>query len=196
MHPTVSQQSILCPEWPSPWERTHLKHGIDVFLWLQRQGNLIYLVSLKRGKFWGYIRPKTRKHDLNQNNVGPKRGKPDFVWPKTGKSAGHIRAQTVKHGFHENNVGSKRRRSNIVRPKTRKLLKAEKLAGHIRPKTGKHDFDQNQENHKNLGLFPRAHWGRGLMVLLILNPPAIFSLSPSLCMVWNATRNRKEVRCL
>ena len=43
MHPKVSQQSILCPEWPSPLERTHLKHGIDIFLWPQRQGNLYTL---------------------------------------------------------------------------------------------------------------------------------------------------------
>ena len=131
-----------------PWRE--LIENMALIFFFDRRDRETYIPCItKKGNFWGYIRPKTRKHDLNQNNVGPKRGKPDFVWPKTGKPAGHIRPQIVNHDFHQSNVGSKTRSSNIVRPKTRKLLNAGKLAGHIRPKTGKHDFDQNQENHKN-----------------------------------------------
>lgn len=49
----------------------------------QKQGNLI-LIDQKR-KFAGHVRPETGKHDLNQNNVGLKTGKPDLDWSKRGK---------------------------------------------------------------------------------------------------------------
>lgn len=55
---------------------------------LPKIGKLIYQKQVnyqKTGKLWGYIRPKTGKHDLNQTNVRPKTGKPDSGWSKTRK---------------------------------------------------------------------------------------------------------------
>ena len=57
----------------------------------------------------GHIRPKTEKNDLDQNNIGPKTGKPDFVEPKTEKLPKQENLQGISGQKQEKKIWTKNR---------------------------------------------------------------------------------------